>query len=52
MNINLQNRDNIIDNSKELNYSIIPNKKEDKIETQIIYWVNAPKIDSTLWINT
>lgn len=37
------------DNSEETDYNIMEEQKKEEIK--IIYWVNAPKIDSNLWIN-
>lgn len=54
MNMTLQDRDRnnkLLDNSKEIENNLLPDKKE-TTPPEIIYWVNAPKIDSKLWINT
>ena len=39
----------LLDNSKETTDNIL--KEKPKVEGTILYWVNAPKIDSILWIN-
>jgi hypothetical protein len=39
----------LLDNSDKEIDNTIPNKV--KIEQTPIYWVNTPKIDSTLWVN-
>lgn len=52
MNMTLQDKDNkLLNNSEEIEDNILPDKKKEEAPT-IIYWVNALKIDSTLWINT
>ena len=50
MNMILQDKDKILNNAEEIEDNIFEEQKEES--PAIIYWVNAPKIDSTLWINT